>query len=187
MKSLNWIYLSMFIGTALLMASCDPETPEPPNEEEVITTLRYTLIPNGGGDTVVLSFQDLDGDGGNTPVLTSDTLAANTTYAGTLEILNETTTPADDITSEILEEDVDHQFFFETTVGDMTVAYNDQDENGAPVGLSTNLTTVSAGHGTLTITLRHEPNKSAMGVANGEIANAGGETDIEVTFDTHVQ
>jgi hypothetical protein len=30
--------------------------------------------------------------------------------------------------------------------------------------------------------LRHEPNKDALNVASGEITNAGGETDIEVSF-----
>ena len=38
-------------------------TPEPINEEEVITTMTVTLVPDGGGTEIVLSFQDLDGDG----------------------------------------------------------------------------------------------------------------------------
>ncbi|HBK71516.1 MAG TPA: type 1 periplasmic binding fold superfamily protein, partial [Flavobacteriaceae bacterium] len=35
--------------------------------------------------------------------------------------------------------------------------------------------------------LRHEPNKSASGVSDGDITNAGGETDIEVIFNITVQ
>ena len=37
------------------------------------------------------------------------------------------------------------------------------------------------------MTLRHEPAKDASGVAAGDITNAGGETDIEVTFDVTVE
>ena len=43
------------------------------------------------------------------------------------------------------------------------------------------------GSGTITVTLRHEPNKDAAGVSSGDIANAGGETDIEVTFNVEIQ
>ena len=38
------------------------------------------------------------------------------------------------------------------------------------------------GHGQFTVTLRHEPDKSAQGVSAGDITNAGGETDIEVSL-----
>ena len=61
--------------------------------------------------------------------------------------------------------------------------YIDVDGNGAPLGLAFTLTTVDADtEGDLTIILRHEPSKSADGVAGGDITNAGGETDIAVTF-----
>lgn len=179
--------ISFVILTSLFWASCKKKTTTVPNEEEVITTLRYTLTPNGGGSTVVLSFKDLDGDGGNAPVITGDTLMAGKTYTGTLELLNETVTPADTITQEIKDEDEEHQFFFKSTVSNLTVAYSDSDSNGKPVGLSSTLTTGSASTGNLTITLRHEPNKSAIGVSGGDITNAGGETDIEITFPVIVQ
>jgi len=158
-----------------------------PNEEELITTVNYTLTPVGGGTEVTMTFKDLDGDGGNDPVITGGTLAANTTYNGTLELLNETESPAEDITEEIEEEDADHQFFFSTTVSDLSVAYADQDDDGNPVGLETTVTTLGVSSGSMTIILRHEPNKSGTGVAGGAITNAGGETDIELTFNVDVQ
>jgi hypothetical protein len=49
------------------------------------------------------------------------------------------------------------------------------------------ISTSSAGSGTLTITLRHEPNKDGDNVADGDITNAGGETDVEVTFNIDVE
>lgn len=170
----------------LLLASCKDE-PVDPIEEEVITTLNYTLTPVGGGSAVTLSFQDLDGDGGDAPTVTNGTLAANQMYTGSMELLNESETPSENITEEIEEEDEEHQFFFDSNVSGLEVLYNDLDEDGNPIGLSSTLSTGAAASGSLTITLRHEPMKSADGVSAGNIANAGGETDIEVTFTIDVE
>ena len=172
------------------LASCEKEEPEDPiipNEEEVITTLTYTLTPVGAGDVVVFNFQDLDGDGGNDPVLTEGTLAVNSVYTGALVLLNETETPAENITEEVEEEADEHQFFFTSTLSDLTIAYTDTDSDGNPVGITSELTTGAAGSGVMTIVLRHEPNKDAAGVAAGDISNAGGETDIEVDFTVNVE
>jgi len=185
MKNYKLMVLGV-VSVAILFSACE-KTPVIPNEEEVITTLRYSLTPNGGGTTVVLTFQDLDGDGGNAPVVTGGTLEANKTYTGDIILLNETESPADSISNEVLEEDLEHQLFFESSVSGLSVQYNDTDSAGKPLGLSTVLTTSTVGAGTLKITLRHEPNKSATGVATGDITNAGGETDIEVTFNVDVQ
>ena len=188
MKKTRLIIVGLFI-LSLGFNSCKKEKVDPviPNEPEVITTLKYTLTPSDGGDTIVLSFQDLDGDGGNAPIIIGGTLDTNKTYTGALVLLNEQETPAGNTTAEILEENDMHQFFFQTNIAGLTVDYADQDANGHPVGLQSTLTTAGAGNGTLTITLRHEPDKYADGVPEGDITNAGGETDIEVTFDVTVQ
>ena len=96
--------------------------------------------------------------------------------------MNETETPAENITLEVEEEGDEHQFFYTFSNSIATVAYTDQDKNGRPIGITFNVTTTSAGIGNLTVTLRHEPNKTAAGVAAGNITNAGGETDVEVDF-----
>jgi hypothetical protein len=184
MKNLIYIVLGISL---LFLAACEKDDPEIPNEEEVITTLTYTLSPQSGGADVVLTFKDLDGDGGNAPEISSGTLAANTVYNGTLTLLNEQESPAESITEEIEEEADEHQFFFETTVNGTTISYDDTDGGGNPIGLKTILSSSAAGSGTLSITLRHEPSKLEPGVSEGNIANAGGETDIEVTFNIDVQ
>ena len=168
----------------LLFISCsdDPDDPVIENEQEVMTTFTYTLTPAEGGSEVVLNYRDLDGDGPEEPTITSGTLSAETIYTGSITILNETESPAENVTEEVEEEDKDHQFFFETTVTGLTVEYTDFDGDGNPVGLSTILTTGSAGSGNLTVTLKHEPDKSASGVSDGDMTNAGGETDISVTW-----
>jgi len=187
MKLSKLWYLLLLPGMLFLTSCNDDDDPIIENEEEVITTMTYSLSPMGGGDAVTLSFVDLDGDGGDVPTITGGTLAANTTYNGVLSLLNEAEANVENITEEIEEEDEEHQFFFASTVSGLSVSYGDQDPSGNPVGLVTTLTTGAAANGTLTVTLRHEPNKTASGVSDGNIENAGGETDIEVTFDINVQ
>jgi hypothetical protein len=172
------------LASTLIFASCsdDDDTPEPVNEEEVITTLTVTL--DSGSDTVVMQYQDLDGDGPDAATVTvSGSLSANTTYDGSIILLNETESPAENITEEIEEEDLDHQFFYTVGSGlDVAAEYGDADSEGNPLGLSFILNTGVASSGGLTFTLRHEPNKPNTG-----LENAGGETDIEVTFDVTVE
>ena len=182
MKSIKLLAL-LFISTLVFTGCSDDETPEQVNENEVITTMTITLTATGQTD-VVLRTQDLDGDGPNAPVLTvSGPLAANTVYNGSIVLLNETESPAENVTEEIEEEDEEHQFFFVSTGANATFAYTDTDENNNPVGLSFSLTTADASTGSLTFTLKHEPKKPN----NGTVADAGGSTDIETTFNVTIQ
>jgi len=186
-KQFQLSLLMIALITVCISGCKDDPDPIIPNEEEVITTLKYTLSPAGGGDDIVLSYTDLDGDGPDAPVIVGGTLSSQTSYAGELELLNEAEDPAEDITLEIQEEDEDHQFFFESSITDLTVAYGDVDSNNNPVGLTSTLSTGAASTGTLSITLKHEPTKDGAGVADGDITNAGGETDISVSFPISVQ
>lgn len=183
-KALVYTLFSLLL---LGLISCEKDDPVIPNEEEVITTLNYVLTSTTDQSMVTFSFQDLDGDGGDTPVVSTGTLNANTTYIGEVTLLNEQESPAENITLEVEEEADEHQFFYTSSVSGLSIAYADQDADGNPVGIETMLTTGDAGTGTLTIILRHEPNKSGSGVSSGDITNAGGESDIEVTFNVTVQ
>lgn len=174
------------VGAAVLLSSCKKDDPDIPNEEEVITTLQFLLTPVGGGTDKTLVFTDLDGDGGNAPVITADDLEAGTTYMAEIVLLNETESPAEIISEEVLDEAEEHQFFFISTVPDLAVTYDDADANGNPIGLACTVQTGAVGSGSLTIILRHEPDKDAPGVSGGNPDNAGGETDIEVTFGVNV-
>ncbi len=180
------LYSFLFISVFSL-STCNDDDMGPEEPVELITTLLYTLTPDGGGTPVVLSFRDTDGDGGNAPVVTTEPLAAGTTYTASVSLLNESETPAEDISEEVSEEAEEHQFFFSATGADLTVSYADQDADGNPIGLVSEVVTGTAGSGSLTITLRHQPDKNADGVSNGLIANAGGETDIEVTFSIEIE
>lgn len=186
LKNTLFILLATIVFSA---CSNDDDNPDPVNEEEVITTLTATLIPVGGGATITLQTQDLDGDGPNAPVITvSSPLAVDTTYNGSLELLNETESPAESINEEIVAEDDEHQFFYQASNSIATFTYTDSDGDGNPIGLEFTLTTdTAAGSGNITITLRHEPSKDASGVSDGDITNAGGETDIQAIFPVTLQ
>ena len=194
MKNLKVLLLA-FAVTAL-MSSCSKKddvvvVPPPVNEEEVITTVKLVLTPEGGGAVVTLQSRDLDGDGLGQPVLTPATpiLVQNKTYNGEVYVLNESKTPAVNTSAEILSEAVDHQFFYQTTGTLPMFSYTpvalqptNFDTNGKPLGFLTKFTTTTAAIGTLTVTLRHQGDKSKPNVANGDITNATGETDFEVNF-----
>ncbi len=181
------LFAGLAIGAAAF-SSCKKEDPIIPNEEEVITTVIYTLISDDMQDTAVFEFLDLDGDGGNAPSIKNDVLKANTNYQGSIQLLNEQETPAEDITLEVQAEAEEHQFFYsqEATLN-TTFSYDDDDLDGNPIGLATNVVVGNISTGTFTIVLRHEPDKNATGVSDGDITNAGGETDIEVNFSADIQ
>ena len=185
------IALIAFVATTILTSvSCTKEKVDPiiPNEEELITTVIYTLVDTVAHDTAIFTFRDLDGDGGDAPVINNDTLNANATYIGSIQLLNESASPAENITSEILEEAEDHQFFYGIqSILNAQVSYRDSDANGNPLGIKTTLESGEACIGVLRIVLRHEPDKYADGVPEGDITNAGGETDIEVDFEVSIE
>ena len=182
-------FYALALITALTFSSCtkDDVTPEPVNEEELITTVTAIYTPEGGGTAITLQYKDLDGEGANAPVITvSGNFEKNKTYNGAVTFKNELANPTDDITIEVIEEGDEHQVFYQKT-GTLNAftygtASSNFDKNGKPLGLQSVFTTTGAASGTLKITLRHEPNKSAANVASGDITNAGGSTDAEVTF-----
>ncbi len=188
MKSLTFPFMALLLTGIVFFNSGCKKDPVDVNEEELITTLRMTWTPEGGGTESVFVFTDPDGTGGTAPTVFSDTLTANTTYNVSIEVLDESVTPAKDITAEILAEGDEHQFFFATTAGVvLQFSYEDTDANGAPIGLNTKMFTMEPGSGLLRVTLRHDLSKGAAGVPQGDITNAGGETDIEVDFPLHVR
>ncbi len=190
----KWTAAMLVIAASLLASSCrkdeddDHHDDHNHGEEELITTVRAAFTPVGGGAPAVFSWVDADGDGGNAPVITGDTLLPGTTYNAMLLLLNESVSPVDTVSNEVAAEAAAHQFFFSTTGGSLAwSAYGDSDPNGRPIGLLSTWATTGAGSGQLRIILRHELNKAAAGVSGGDITNAGGSTDIDVAMPYWVQ
>lgn len=188
-QSLRSLILLTALGGAL--TSCKKDDPKPPtgggggpvNEQELITTLNVYFTSPDSADQRQWTWRDLDGDGGNAPVITTEALAPNSTYLVRIEVLDESNpNNVEDITEEILEEDEEHQFFFVVTGANATAQYTDQDGNGDPIGVSSLWTLGMTSTGTVTVILRHELDKGGAGVSAGDVTNAGGDTDIEVEF-----
>lgn len=151
------------------------------NQPELITTLILTLSDSAApANKVIASFRDVDGAGGQIPVIT-DTLRLNKnkTYLASILLLDETKIPVDTVSKEILKEAVDHQFFFSHSSVAISTSYLDKDANNLPIGLATKWVTKEPGLGNSKIVLRHQADTK-----NG--TEAPGETDVQVTFTTKI-
>ena len=197
MKVSKFLRFSLFAIAALTFVACEDDDDddngpmEPANEEEVITDMILTFTDIDTQQSTVVTFSDPDGEGGNIPVVDDIILGDSATYTLSIQV-QDASNPNDveDITEEIEEEDDEHQFFFITLDGagnSVNISYdlvNDIDDDGNPIGLSSNwvVTQPTFGNEKVRIVLRHEPNKDGAGVSDGDITNAGGETDIEWDF-----
>lgn len=180
------IAFGLLVSSAV-MTSCKKDKVEE-NEEEVITTMRLTFVPVGGGATVTYQYDDADGPGGNAPTQDEIVLAPLKTYNVSVQLLNKTASPAEDITLEVQEEADAHRFYYQPTApGNITVSNLDNDANGVPVGITSTWTTGPAATGSVTVTLRHypavPPNKAVADLVNSDKSG----TDAEVSFVTRIQ
>jgi hypothetical protein len=76
-------------------------------------------------------------------------LAANKTYNVAVELLDESKTPATDITAEVESEAGDHQFYYVPATVNVTVNSLNNDANGLPLGTRCNWVTGAASAGTV--------------------------------------
>lgn len=170
---------------------------DPNEEEEVINEIVLTFTPDGGGDAITATFFDADGEGAGEAVIGSIELDANTEYEMSITLTNTLGAEDEDVTAEIQGEDDEHMFFFSFTNNifsdptgngnednrDDAVNYNDEDENGLPVGLSTQWTTgdATASAGEFTVILKHQP-----GIKSADSDVEDGGTDIDITFEINI-
>lgn len=176
----------LFLSALLSACKKDPIVEE--NEEELITTLKLIFAPVGGGASLTYQFNDPDGPGGIVPTIDEIVLAPTKTYNVTLQLLNATKTPVEDITLEIIEEADAHRFYYEPTAGsNITVSNLDNDDNGVPLGTTSTWVTGAIATGKIKITLRHyaatPPNKAVGDLVNSTKSG----TDIDVEFNTKIQ
>jgi hypothetical protein len=193
MKNLRKVSLYLVALLAFGFASCESEDPEKENDGEVITDVTLNFQELNASNALVgsvLSFKASDPQGievGKTPTVQSITLTKGKKYQMTIEVKN--SIENEDITKEILEEAAAHQFFFLGQVFDssfFSIQY--ADAGGVALGLKT-IVTVSSSIGTnnsnMRVVLRHDLNKSFPGASSPTFANfaqAGGETDLDITF-----
>jgi hypothetical protein len=184
---LRWLWTAAALSLVVTLGCKEknPAEPEPQNPQELITKVTLTLTPVGGGAAVTVTFSDPDGDGGNAPTIGTLTLKAGTTYNGTIELLDETKNPAENITEEVEEESDAHQFFYTPKggiVGRVTIVITDRDANNLPVGLEYTVTVTAgaAANGTLNVVLSHYDESPKNGTTPSD------ESDIDIDFPVNI-
>ncbi len=179
MKSL--IKMSFIILSVLLMNGCkkDEKTVSPPLPGNEFLTTVQLVVTNAADatDTKTVSVKQLPDqavDNSNAPL----TLKANATYNVAVQFLDETTSPAGNVTDDIYTRRNYHLICFEVSGGaNLTIVRTDMDTNtpALQVGLQDSFTTGAVSTGSLNVQLRHQPNAK-----NGQCAP--GSTDADVNF-----
>jgi hypothetical protein len=185
-KSLVYIMLIVVIST--ILTSCkkdnnDVTKPSDINEGELITTVQFRIVDTDSPYVEhIFRYRDVDGLGGNAPVIDTIKLDTGKIYSVTLLLLDESKNPIDTISNEVLAESKDHLVIYETPSISLQITINDFDTNNPalPLGLLTSWTTSAPVNTTLKVTLKHQP-----GIKNGDATR--GETDVEVTFPLSIE
>ncbi len=194
-KALKLLSLLSLISLITIFNGCKDDDPEPENIPELITkvVLRFTPV---GGTPVVVSATDPDGEGSqNLQIDGPINLSKGTTYTLTIELINGLYNEGEDgydVTEEVREEGDEHQLFFgwsnevfssPTGTGNISrtgiVNYQDEDDNGRPIGLTTSWTTAASSTtgNSFTVLLKHQPN-----IKSSSTTSIDGETDLDITF-----
>lgn len=182
MKMKHMKLFSVVMFTALIIAGCKKKDKDD-NEEENITTVKVTLTPASGGSAQTYTWKDVDGPGGNAPSIDQITInAGSIPYTCSLQFLDESKSPAENKTTEVLSEAVDHQVYYEPNGATVTITSLNTDGNGLPLGTTSLWVNPAVSNGSIKITLKHKPGVKAAGDAVTK-----GETDVEVTFPLKIQ
>lgn len=191
-KQLNHLTILTII-TILAFSSCkkdDPKNPIATNPQEVLTTVLISGYnhdePNNTKYQFSYKWEDLDGDGGNQPIIDTLVLDTGIEYHCHVLIIDKTKVPYDTVSYAIEEEKNAHQFFYtpgESLIGKLSTEILDFDDNNPklPVGLEFHLLTKSNQSyalpllGTLNMVLSHYD-----GVPKS--TSKSDESDIDINF-----
>lgn len=194
---LNLFYVAISL---IVLLGCETDDPVREDVPELITQVTLTFTPVSGGDPVVATATDPDGDGiqgiqTDGPI----TLKSTERYSLEIALINSLAQPADpeyNVTEEVQEEAEEHIFFFSWTenlfsspAGNGNIDnrsdpmnYADEDANGLPLGLETSWTAAGAAAGDFRVVLKHQPD-----VKSGTSDSGTGETDVDITFEINIQ
>jgi hypothetical protein len=180
--------LAMALTAAVFSGCKKKEDPPPVNQGELITTVRLTFTEQGTTNSTTYVFYDPDGDGPGAPTKNDQImLERSTTYDLSIELLDESKNPAENVTEEIEEEKEEHLFVYTPTPASMmTVTITDKDDNNLPIGLEAEVVTGSSAvsNGKLKVQLRHQPPINNQPTKNG--SPTPGSDDINVDFNVMI-
>lgn len=200
MKIKNHIFLFIAFLSISMLPGCESNDPKKEDVPETIT--KVTLKFEGGGQQLVVTATDPDGEGIQS-IKTDGVIAfqKSTTYKLTISLINGLADPNDaayDVSNEVKSEGDEHMIFFGWSGAGFVLpqgngnidaradelSYADFDGNNLPLGLETNWQTgsVNVNNGKFRIILKHQP-----GLKTETSSSSDGETDLDVTFDYTVQ
>lgn len=185
MKASSWYKLLIVLGMPFAIAACDKaDNPEPGDENELITTVTLRFTEPGSTSALTFTYRDTDGDGGQAPTkFDAITLKANTTYNVTITFLDESKTPAVNLTDEITSKKDEHLIVYTPTpVTLLTFTATDKDSRNFPIGLAGTAKTGVAGMGKLKVQLRHQPPVNGQPVKNGTVAPGSDDVNLDFTL-----
>lgn len=179
------IFSCFALSLLFSMTACKNTSVDVEEENEIITTVKLHFTTGGIKQTFI--FNDSDGDGGNAPTKFDNIkLKPNTSYTLTVELLDESKTPANNITNEVATESDEHLFVFTPLPASLlTYTYGDKDARNFPIGLTGTAKTGAAGTGKLKVQLRHQPPVNGKEVKNG--TPTPGSDDVNLDFNISIQ
>ncbi|OAQ40591.1 hypothetical protein A5893_06505 [Pedobacter psychrophilus] len=157
-NKLKFLILAVAVGTMTFQGCKKDDLPDV-DDNELITTIRLKFVNNANSNDIKLvTWKDLDGDGGKAPVIDVLALKPSSVYSVSVDaLLDESKTPILDVRADVLAENFDHLFVYAPSTGlNLTFSNFDKDKNNLAVGLTATGTTAAASSGTLKITLRHQ-------------------------------
>lgn len=165
MKNNSFILLILLLTTYFITEiSCKkPEDKHDHPENEFISTVKIVAIHSTTNDTVTAYWRQLD-VGGTTPPDTSLAhlvLKSNSLYNIKTYFLDETKTPAENITTEIKDRGIYHGVFYIPDANlspHIAIVRTDKDANNLPLGLEATFETFNTtANAYLRVVLRHQP------------------------------
>jgi hypothetical protein len=178
MKKYTAIGFFAVLLALLFVASCKPDEPVDPNEEELITKVQLTFTDSANGSNVLTAlYSDPDGAGGAAATrFDSIRLDSGKVYNVSIALYDESDPlNVDNITTEVQAEAAEHLFCYTATGANITVTRTDSDGT-FPIGITTKWRAGNPSTGTMRVELRHQPDGQKDGTC------APGATDVQLDF-----
>lgn len=207
-KKNQLLALAFILFSTFFMASCSKDDPQPEIEQEEPdrALLIFTKLDATGNETqtkVEVDFDELSHDHDHAHASTATVseeghehahihLDPNSTYRLNIEMYRD----GQMINDEFIKAADEHQFFFfakdetgKAVSNFINYIYEDKDKNNYPIGLKGKFSTFGTGAADIQVIFSHGLDKAKVpaGVYNYENYSLIGDTDMDQTFELHIE
>lgn len=166
MKKINLFIFAILAISVAFISGCKDDPIAPPVEEEhapATTVTMYLIKLNENGtettDTSKVTLRDTSVVKGKPAMEGELVIKTSASYKGTFKLYNESVTPTEDMTQEIVNERNSHMFTFTPDAGltgKITISDLSKDDNNLQFGMIFKVAASNAaGNGAIKVTLRH--------------------------------